>query len=128
MVCWYRGLDGSVLRELDHGAGQPLSFDFNVPPWMRVVHVVGLPLSCHLRTKRARRGHRRLAGLGPNDGGGILLGDLCRLPGLIYPVWGADHYLEPGWDLRPLIRRVLHVALEGAQIPAALSSERGQFH
>jgi hypothetical protein len=109
---WCRGFDGSIVRELDYGAGSPLEADAIVPAWLSVVHVVGVPLSCHLRSKRARRGHRRLAQFGPNDGGGILLGDLCRLPGRIYPVWGADHYLEPGWDLCPLIRRILHAALE----------------
>ena len=74
--------------------------------------MVGLPLACHLRTRRARRAWRRLVALGPSDGGGILLGDLCRLPGLIYPVWGADHYLDPAWDLRPLVRRIVQAALE----------------
>ena len=79
---------------------------------MCVVHVVGIPLSCHLRSKRARRGHRRLAGYGPNDGGGILLGDLCRLPGRIYPVWGQDHLPRAGLGRPSLDPRILHAALE----------------
>ena len=119
---WRRGFDGSILRELDRGAGGPLAASSIVPSRMNVVHVVGIPLSCHLRSKRARRGHRRLAEYGPNDGGGILLGDLCRLPGRIYPVWGADHYLEPGWDLCPLIRRILHAALEERRETVAVTS------
>src|SRR5262249_5235096 len=88
-----------------------LAAELVLPSWLRVVHVVAFPLSFHLRSRRSRRGYRRLAALGPNDGGGILLGDLCRLPGLIYPVWGTDHYLEPGLDVHPLIRRMLHAAL-----------------
>jgi hypothetical protein len=110
-MCRYRGYDFSVLDELDRHARSALAPALVLPSWLQVVHVVGFPLSCHLRSRRSRRGYRRLAALGPNDGGGILLGDLCRLPGLIYPVWGADHYLEPGWDVRPLIRRILHAAL-----------------
>ena len=30
-----------------------------------------------------------------------------HLPGEIYPVLGADHYLNPSWDIRPLLRRIL---------------------
>ena len=112
LSCWCRGYEFSVLGELDRFRGCPLEGEFVLPPWVRLVHVVGLPLSVHLDSKRARRGHRRLASLGPNDGGGILLGDVCRLPGLIYPVWGADHYLEPDWDIRPLIRRILRFVLD----------------
>jgi hypothetical protein len=123
---WHGGFDGSILRELNHGAGSPLSAGSIVPPWLRIVHVIGVPLSCHRRSRRARRGHRRLAVHGPNDGGGILLGDLCRLPGRIYPVWGADHYLEPGWDLCPLIRSILHAALEESQESVAVTSCRGR--
>ena len=121
-LCRYRGYDFSVLDELDWHAGSALAPELVLPSGLRVVHVVGFPLSCHRRSRRSRRGHRRLAALGPNDGGGILLGDLCRLPGLIYPVWGTDHYLEPDWDVRPLIRRILHAALgewlgQGTGIP-----------
>jgi hypothetical protein len=33
------------------------------------------------------------------------------LPGCIYPVWGADHYLQPAWDFNGLLRRLfLYVA------------------
>ena len=44
-----------------------------------------------------------------NDGG-ILLADVVRLSGSVYPVWGADHYLHPAWDMRPLLKRLLHEA------------------
>jgi hypothetical protein len=125
-LCWYRGLDFAILRELDHHAGSRLAAELVLPSWLKVVHVVGLPLSCHLRSRSSRRAHRRLAALGPNDGGGILLGDLCRLPGLIYPVWGTDHYLEPAWDLRPLIHRVLHAALGKPQEQGAVMSWQSQ--
>jgi hypothetical protein len=97
----------AVLDELRRGAGAPLDGIFQLPPHLRAIHVVGFPLVRHLSNDWARRGHARLTPLGPNDGGGILLADALRLPGHLYPVWGADHYLQPGWDIRPLLRRIL---------------------
>jgi hypothetical protein len=35
------------------------------------------------------------------------LTDVARLPGDVYPVWGADHYLCPSWDFNPLLLRIL---------------------
>jgi hypothetical protein len=83
------------------------------PAHVRVIHVVGFPLSSHLSNDWARRGYPRLSPLGPNDGGGILLSDTLRLPGEVYPVWGADHYLNPKWDMRPLLVRLLVAASRG---------------
>jgi hypothetical protein len=114
LVCWYNRYSFATLESLDRQAKGPLGGTLELPSGPRVVHVVGLPLARHLRTRRSRRACGRLAALGPSDGGGILLGDLCRLPGLIYPVWGADHYLDPEWDLRPLFRRILQAALQSS--------------
>jgi hypothetical protein len=112
LICWRHRYPFAALEEIDRRPDGPLDGELMLPPGLRAVHVVGLPLTCHLRTGRARRGHRRVAPLGPSDGGGIVLGDLCRLPGWIYPVLGADHYLEPDWDIRPLVRRILRAVLE----------------
>jgi hypothetical protein len=112
LICWRHRYPFAALHEIDRRAGGPLDGELVLPPGLRAVHVVGLPLACHLRSGRARRGYRRVAALGPSDGGGILLGDLCRLPGWVYPVLGADHYLEPDWDIRPLIRRILHAVCD----------------
>jgi hypothetical protein len=95
------------IQELAHGAGSALCRPLVVPPHIRVIHVVGFPLVEHLSNDWARRGHARLAPLGPNDGGGVLLSDFVDLPGSVYPVWGADHYLNPPWNVRPLLRRIL---------------------
>lgn len=124
LVAWYHRYDFAVLRELDHGPDTPLDGDLVLPPGLEVVHVVGLPLSAHLRSRLARRSHRRLAALGPSDGGGTLLGDVARLPGRVYPVWGCDHYLNPAWDITPLIARLLRCVSDGraGTVPGEVSA------
>jgi hypothetical protein len=107
LLCWYRGYRFEYLQDLDRRSGGPLDFDLRLPDHLKVLHVVGFPLIRHLSSPLARRTHHRLAPLGPNDGGGIMLADVLRLPGLVYPVWGTDHYMQPGGDMRPLIARIL---------------------
>jgi hypothetical protein len=111
----YRGQRWAELDELRHGPGSPLSRPLALPPTMRAIHIAGFPNVRDLSNNWARRGHARLAPLGPNDGGGILLRDLVDLPGQLYPVRGADHYLTPPWDIRPLLLRIL---LAAASAPA----------
>ena len=108
---WWKGHGARALYDLRHqpagsGAGEwpPL------PPHLRVVHVYGFPLRGHLAHPWAARGYARLAPLGPNDGGGILLADLLGLPGVVCPVWGADHYLAPHWEIAPRLRRIIVAA------------------
>jgi hypothetical protein len=126
LLCWYQGYQYQHLQEVDRRPGSLLDFDLQLPEHLQVVHLVGFPLvggkaardtgrgdlaltpGNSLSCKLARLTHRRLAPFGPNDAGGNLLGDVARLPGKIYPVWNADHYLNPTWDIRPLIARVLH--------------------
>jgi hypothetical protein len=106
-----RGQRYSVVEELRHEPDGPLATWPALPPRMSVIHVVGFPLRRHLAHPWAARAYERLSPLGPNDGGGFLLGDVTRLPGSVYPVWGADHYLQPAWDTTPLLRRVLTEAM-----------------
>ena len=106
-----RGHPTRTLGELRRGPNTPLAGWPAVPPKLRIIHLCGVPLRRHLQHEWAPRAYDRLAPLGPNDGGGILLGDLSRLPGIVVPVWGADHYLDPSWDIMPLLRNVV---LEGA--------------
>ena len=113
--CWgvrallrWRGQRFGVVEELRRG-GAALAAPFALPPGMRAIHVLGFPRVADLSDAWARRGHARLAELGPNDGGGIILADALRWPGDVYPVWGADHYLRRA-DAREMLRRVLRDA------------------
>ena len=111
LLLWWRRYDFCVVRELAYGPHTPLACDLRLPPHLRAIHVVGFPLERHLTNRLARRCYRRVKALGPNDGAGIILADVPRLPGAVYPVWGADHYLRPaGSDMRGLARRLLRAA------------------
>jgi hypothetical protein len=100
-----RGYNFDVIRDLRHGEGAPLDFPLRTPQHMSVLHVIGFPLTSHLTNRLARTLHGRIAPLGPNDGA-IRLIDAARWPGIVYPVWGADHYLRPSWELRALAKAI----------------------
>jgi hypothetical protein len=112
-----RGQRWAHIEELRRDVDAPLARQVVIPQGMRVLYVAGFPRIADLSNDWARRGHTRLAPLGPNDGGGILLADLLDLPGEIYPVLGADHYLNPSWDIRPLLRRILLYAARSTPGP-----------
>lgn len=115
LLAWWRGYSMEALREIERGG--TLAGDVRLPHWLPVIHVAGFPLRRHLSSGWARRGHERLAALGPNDGGGLMLADVLHWPGLVLPVWGADHYLRPaGQDMRALIVRVLRY-IAGRMVP-----------
>jgi hypothetical protein len=106
-----RGQCYAVVEELRHGPDTPLATWPPLPPHLQIIHVVGFPLRNHLAHPWATRGYERVAPLGPNDGGGFLLSDAATLPGTVFPVWGADHYLQPAWDATSLLRRVFATAM-----------------
>ena len=110
-ILWWHGLSIRALRELDHGPATALHCWPAIPDTMRVVHVYGFPLAQHLAHRWSPRGYKRLAPLGPNDGGGVLLADLASLPGIVCPIWGADHYLTPPWDAHSLLRGIVSAAV-----------------
>lgn len=101
-----RGRSLDFLSDMQRFPGCALDFPLTLPAHLRAVHVVGFPLRRHLRNGLARRCHARLESFGPNDGS-ILLADTPRWPGQLCPVWGADHYLRPCTDERPLLAALL---------------------
>jgi hypothetical protein len=99
--------DFGLIRELRHAPSPRAA----APGGVYVVNVVACPLSSHTAGAITRR-HRKLAALGPNDGS-TLLTDAIVDGGVIYPVWGADHYFRTP-DAPELIRRILlHLGASG---------------
>lgn len=107
VLFWWRGLDFQMVRDLHAGPDGILAGKLELPSHIRLYNIVGFPLSAHMRNRRSRMWRRALEPLGPNDGG-VLLDDVLRLPGSFFPVWGADHYLQPQHiDVRRLIAALL---------------------
>ncbi len=107
--------DFRLVRELGHAPGSPLSARAVAPEGIHVINVIACPLSEHTSGALAKR-HRQLSALGPNDGS-TLLTDAIVNGGVIYPVWGADHYFRTP-DAPNLIRRILlHLGTAG-HLPA----------
>jgi hypothetical protein len=119
VYCWWHGYRFSTLAELERSPGPLCGRRISLPDHLQVVHVVGFPLRRHLSSPLARRAFARLEGRGPNDGGGNLLADVVHWPGVVYPVWGTDHYLRAKWDVDGLITRVLMHFLTRQPLSAA---------
>ena len=123
LILWWQGHGRRAVEQLRHGPGTLLADWPVLPAHLRVVHVYGIPLSRHLAHPWAPRTYQRLAALGPNDGGGILIEDLMGLPGVVCPIWGADHYLDPSWDVMPLLRGIVAAAMSSEDPLQASQSE-----
>jgi hypothetical protein len=100
---WWRRWKLEPVRELL--AYQPRA-PFALPSHLEFIQIAAFPLRSHLRDRRSKRLQRRIEMLGPNDGFAVL-NDLAALPGTLYPVWGADHYLEGAPDLTGCIARLI---------------------
>jgi hypothetical protein len=111
LILWWKRAPVRALLELRRGADSALEGWPRLPAHMRAVHVYGVPLRRHLTHRWAGRGYKRLSALGPNDGGGVLLGDLAGLPGIVCPIWGADHYLTPKREIESLLRGIVAAAV-----------------
>jgi len=117
------GHNFEFLRELAPSSRGPLASPSRIPNAMSLINVVGFPLRKHLTNSFMRACHSRIASLGPNDGG-VLLADVCQLPGSLYPVWGADHYLRPESRSRSLLAAILE-HLEESVLPVSQSAYAG---
>ncbi len=97
----------SVL-DLRHSGGV-LEQGFTPPKHLRIVHVVGFPQRDDFVHPRLRSFHALLGSRGPSDGA-ILLLDCIEAPGVVYPLWGADHYMRPRHRTQPLCQGLLRFA------------------
>jgi hypothetical protein len=120
VLFWLRGYNFEVIADLRYGPGAPLSAPLVLPPHLHTIHVIGFPLTEHMTRRMTRIFRQRIAGTGPSDGA-ISLTDVGGWPGVIYPVWGADHYMRPSWELRSLAVAIFaHLARRQANGEAAL--------
>lgn len=106
-LCFFKGWKLEILRDLLRYRPSPAA---QLPAHLAFIQVAAFPLHRHLNDGRSRRFHLQLAGLGPNDGFAPLE-TLAGLPGMIYPMWGADHYLQGTPDLSVRIRNLLAFVL-----------------
>lgn len=111
-LCGLFGVEYRALAEMrtDH----PYWRRENWPAQLEMVHVVPVPLASHIQAK-LRPHYRRLLALGPNDGF-VPLTDVQKLPGVIYPVWGSDHFLRTP-KLSPLLYRLCNYIADRATGP-----------
>jgi hypothetical protein len=118
LYCRLRRQSLLFAHDLRRGSDTPLDFHMRLPAQVQMISVVGFPLRRHLTNGMALYCHRQLSSYGPNDGG-LVLADVCELPGVIYPVWGADHYLRSGTDMDRLVGALLRfVGQELAACPS----------
>ncbi|MCC6457033.1 MAG: hypothetical protein IT328_18900 [Caldilineaceae bacterium] len=102
-ICKVIGIDFGLVRELDpdHAFWQGT---LALPPKLRVLNLIGVPLHSHVQQRSLFKRYAWMQALGPNDGMS-LLSDLIVEPGLIYPLWGADHYFRTP-QVSPLLYRL----------------------
>jgi len=82
-----------------------------LPESLRVINIIGSPLSCHVEKSMQTR-FRMLKQLGPNDGM-VLLPWALWLPGNVYPVLGADHFFR-GSQISSILYRLFAFAFSRA--------------
>lgn len=102
-VCKVIGLDFALVRELDP-AHHVWQAELTLPPALRVINLIGVPLHSHVQQRSLFKRYGWMQQWGPNDGL-ALLPDLLVEPGLIYPLWGADHYFRTP-QVSPLLYRL----------------------
>jgi hypothetical protein len=88
----------------EFGTANPrLQEPLQMPEHLRVINVVGSPLTSHVEKSMQTR-FLMLKHMGPNDGM-VLLPDALWLPGAVYPVLGADHFFR-GTQISSLLYRL----------------------
>lgn len=107
-----RRIPARLIRDMAHAPQTLAALPAATPAGVLVINLLACPLACHLsRTLRAR--HAWMAPLGPNDGYSLLR-DAILEPGLVLPVWGADHFLRVPEASRLLYQVFLYLGALGA--------------
>ena len=114
LKCLLQRRDFEFITDLRHDGGA--KSPFHPPPSLRIINLIGFPLTRHMTTRFSRFCHRTLAEWGPNDGT-TSLSDVTTWPGEVYPVWGADHYFRPDTVAQSLILALLHHLAESVAVP-----------
>lgn len=119
VMLWRHGADRQAVSSMRYNSAQTFkaATDETQSP---IVHIAGFPLQKHLSCRRARLWHRRFRTHGPNDSV-VLLQDLLRLPGIVIPVWGTDHYLRAGINAAERVTQLIAM-LDGNSEPGADTS------
>ncbi len=107
-ICLATGAQFRALHELQtHHPFWQATF---IPPEnTRLINILGVPLSSHIERTLVTR-YNRIRALGPNDGM-VLLADALISPGMIYPIWGADHYMRDARVI-PILYRMFSYFLD----------------
>ncbi|HHI92672.1 MAG TPA: hypothetical protein ENK04_04025 [Gammaproteobacteria bacterium] len=104
-ICLATGAQFRALHELQ--THHPFWQEAFIPPEnTRITNILGVPLSSHIERTLVTR-YNRIKALGPNDGM-VLLVDTLVMPGMIYPIWGADHYMRDARVIPVLYRMFSH--------------------
>jgi hypothetical protein len=106
ILCKVTGVDYAVLEEM--APNHPFWQVDEWPSAIEIIHVLPIPLACHIQGILRSR-HSRLLQYGPNDGF-IPVTDVLELPGYIYPVWGSDHFMRIPQLSHLLYRLYNHIA------------------
>jgi hypothetical protein len=106
------GAPFALAEEFTARGSSPLNRRAKAPRGLLVINLIGCPLSRDLGTRFGRIRHRQMAPLGPNDGLGLLR-DAIVEPGLVYPVWGADHYFRTNAVPRVISRLIAFLSAKG---------------
>ena len=86
-----------------------------LPAHLQLYQVVAFPTVRRVRGVLARLFQPDLSPYGPSDGYAPIE-ELLALPGYIYPLWGADHWLGGVRDLHERMARLIGIAL-GRTVP-----------
>lgn len=105
-LCKVAGVDFGAVEEM--APNHPFWHIDDWPPALEIIQVLPIPLACHIQGILRSR-HDALLQYGPNDGF-VPVTDVLELPGVIYPVWGCDHFMRIPQLSHLLYRLYNHIA------------------